>query len=924
MPYDNVMMKQIERTHAPDGREVDVKPFLHLVEDILKRATMQIDTSLTTSQAHAELKDKIQQINFVSKLDALSSTIHKISCEIAYNALSGTDASATTLSLFNMLRSYSWDAKLVLTLAAFALNYGDFWLGHFEAINNLIKVMIDMARFVVEFNKVPVLSTTMVYIPTAVYWTMRSVMVCAAQITGLTTMGHEFSESTTEAWELSTLADRLSNILEHLRKQLATQHIDEKRNVESFEIMIDVFEKIQFDNIELLEYKDDNMKILKSLIYVKDDIKPLIKSDFRSMLAMSDDSVMIKQIVGIHAPDGREVNVKPLLHLIEDILKRATLQIDSSLTDDAELEDRTHQVDFVSMLDALSYTIDRISCEIAYKALSGTDAHATTVSLFNMLSSYSWDAKLVLTMAAFAMNYGEFWLLAQIYSSNQLAKSMAILKQLPSIMENDSGSLNARFDALDNLIKVMMDVTRCVVEFKDLPTSYISQEVPALSTAMAHIPTAVYWTLRSVVACVAQITAITTMGHENILKHLRKQLVACYEYIDEKRNVETFQMLKNLFEMIHIDNMKVLKALIYANDDIQPLIDGSSKKRVHLEVLKRKNVLLLISGLDILNDDELSILEQIYNESRHYRARLDSHLYHPSLIEKPVIKFIKEVWHFRSRPILVVLDPQGKLVCPNALHMMWIWGSNAFPFTSLREESLWRDETWRLELLVDDIDPMILNWIKEGKYIFLYGGDDIEWVRKFTNNARAVAQAADIPLEMVYVGKSRNKREKILRLMATITVEKLSYIWQDLTMIWFFWTRLESMLYSKIQLGELDDHDPMMQEIKKLLSYDREGGWAVLSNGSNIVVNGHSSTILPALMEYDLWKDQVPVKGFDLALEEHHRTIHGISHPCCRFDFPMTMGRIPETMKCPECNRTMENFSTFLCCHDEVLPDVLF
>ena len=152
--------------------------------------------------------------------------------------------------------------------------------------------------------------------------------------------------------------------------------------------------------------------------------------------------------------------------------------------------------------------------QVAYKALGGIDAHATTVSLFNMLSSYSWDAKLVLTMAAFAMNYGKFWLLAQIYSGNQLAKSMAILTQLPSIMENDSGSLKARFNALKKLIKVMMDVTRCVVEFKDLPASYISQEVPALSTAMARIPAAVYWTLRSVVACAAQITAITTMGHE--------------------------------------------------------------------------------------------------------------------------------------------------------------------------------------------------------------------------------------------------------------------------------------------------------------------------------------------------------------------------------------------------------------------------
>uniref|UniRef100_A0A6N2NLJ1 Sieve element occlusion N-terminal domain-containing protein n=1 Tax=Salix viminalis TaxID=40686 RepID=A0A6N2NLJ1_SALVM len=302
------------------------------------------------------------------------------------------------------------------------------------------------------------------------------------------------------------------------------------------------------------------------------------------MITISDDNVMIKQIVGTHAPDGREAY--------------------------DELEDKTHdQVNFASMLNALSYTIDRISCEIAYKALGGTDAHATTVSIFNILASYSWDAKLVLTMAAFALNYGEFCLLVQIYSSNQLAKSMAILKQLPSIMEN-LGPLKARFDSLNNVIKLMMDITRCVVEFKDLPTSYISQEVPALTTAMAHIPTAVYWTLRSVVACAAQITAITTMGHEyafsqawelstlahklnNILEHLRKQLAACYEYIDEKRNVKTFQMLKNVFEMIHIDNMKVLRALIYAKDDIQPLIVGSSKKRVRSPTISSINAINL-------------------------------------------------------------------------------------------------------------------------------------------------------------------------------------------------------------------------------------------------------------------------------------------------------------------------------------------
>ena len=55
----------------------------------------------------------------------------------------------------------------------------------------------------------------------------------------------------------------------------------------------------------------------------------LIRNDRGSMLMMSDDNVVMKQIVETHAPDGREVDVKPLLHLVEDILKRATLQIDT-------------------------------------------------------------------------------------------------------------------------------------------------------------------------------------------------------------------------------------------------------------------------------------------------------------------------------------------------------------------------------------------------------------------------------------------------------------------------------------------------------------------------------------------------------------------------------------------------------------------
>ncbi|XVE84075.1 hypothetical protein DITRI_Ditri16bG0139900 [Diplodiscus trichospermus] len=705
----------------------------------------------------------------------------------------------------------------------------------------------------------------------------------------------------------------------------------------------------------------------------------LIRADRGGILSMSDDNVMMKQILETHAPDGREVDVRPLLSLVEDILNRSTQHVDFIVKGQAqiEMEEKAQQANYIAMLEALTYTIDRIACELSYKALGGTDAHATTTAIFNLLSSYAWDAKLVLSLSAFALNYGEFWLLAQIYSTNQLAKSMAILKQLPSILEH-SAPLKPRFDALNSLIQTMVDVTRCVVEFKELPSMYISHDVPALATAMTHIPTAVYWTIRSMVACATQITTLTTMGHEygistaeawelsslahklrNIYEHLREQLNFCYKFIEERKDAEYFQILLNLFDpnVMHIDNMKVLKALIYARDDKLPLLDGATKRQVGLDVLRRKNVLLLISSLEF-SSDELAILEQIYNDSRIHATRLESQyevvwipivdrsvvpltdemqtkfetlrssmpwysVEDPLLIQKPVIRFIKEVWHFRTKPILVVLDPQGKVVSPNAIHMMWIWGSTAFPFTSLREEALWREETWRLELLVDGIDPMILNWIKEGKYMFLYGGDDIEWARRFVAAARSVAAASGVPLELVYVGKSSN-RDKVRKVTGIITVEKLGYAWQDQAMVWFFWTRLESMLFSKIQLGRADDQDPMMQQIKKLLSYDRAGGWAVLSKGSNIVVNGHSTTVLPALGGYDEWKANVVEKGFDLAFKEYHDRLHDVAHPCCRFEFPTTT-RIPESMRCPECHRLMEKYTTFLCCHDEQgIPGSLF
>jgi hypothetical protein len=129
-------------------------------------------------------------------------------------------------------------------------------------------------------------------------------------------------------------------------------------------------------------------------------------------------------------------------------------------------------------------------------------------------------------------------------------------------------------------------------------------------------------------------------------------------------------------------------------------------KQISIEELKKKRVLLLISGLDISRDD-ISILKSIYDGIREngydqykivwipiveqwtdglqkkfemLRSKMPWYIvqYFSPLAG---IKFIKEAWHFENRPIVVVMNSQGDVFNENALSMIKNRGMGAFPFT---------------------------------------------------------------------------------------------------------------------------------------------------------------------------------------------------------------------------------------------------
>ncbi|KAG8366001.1 hypothetical protein BUALT_Bualt17G0030700 [Buddleja alternifolia] len=712
----------------------------------------------------------------------------------------------------------------------------------------------------------------------------------------------------------------------------------------------------------------------------------------------SDDNALAKQIIATHATEIEELNMKPVLSIVEDILRRgrpltadvthgaphAHLDtVDEKLLHSTHHDDKvlhgpyhddklyhSHEIDHghdPDIVKLLAFPISKISCEITGKCAAGGEAHSVTMDLLKSLSNYSWDAKVVITFAAFAISYGEFYLVEQLHTKNPLAKNIAILKDLPDMLTHGE-ELKKKLEAVQDLLNAVLKATHSIIEFKELPTAYISHDTPEMAAATAHIPTAVYWIIRSLLACASVLLNLIGSGHEYItstsesweilslahklsviMEHLQRQLALCKDLIETKKGEDAYIAFKRLMETSHIDNMRVLRAMIRGKEDQRPLYDGSRRTNERIEALRMKYVLLLISDLDVPHE-ELNVLHLIYNQQarRHEyevlwlpilnHASSTSSLHDPvfydlrnnhmpwysvdhlSLVEPVAIRYIREVWKFVHMPMLVVLDPQGKLSNLDALPMMWIWGSNAFPFTKLRETDLWADVTsWNIELLADAIDARIPDWINQNRVICLYGGEDIEWIRKFTHSAREAAVSLGVPLEMLYVGK-RNPKDKVRRCHEIIDREKLSHIFSlkdYYDYVWYFWVRLWSMWNSKKHIGMSVDNDPIMQEIMDLLTYDStEEGWAVFSRGNFEMTKGKGNVVQPVLGNFASWGHKVDHPDRFVSVLDEEIKGSQPEHHCNRLILPGQSGYIPERIVCSECGKPMDKYVMYRCCTD--------
>ncbi|KAE8007879.1 hypothetical protein FH972_004440 [Carpinus fangiana] len=427
-----------------------------------------------------------------------------------------------------------------------------------------------------------------------------------------------------------------------------------------------------------------------------------------NVLTMSDEQILnlISATHG-HVSSDENFDADSVFVVVKNVLKRAT-----------------HIVDNVILMEG--------------KAPGVEIAHKTTMSILGKLSSYSWNAKAVLTLAAFALDYEDFLALPHLHSSHQL--------------DDQWRSQN-----------IYLDVT---------------QDLLLLAQKMI------------------------SMRHLGI------------EGLDTSRNLEK----------------------LFVRDTMQPLIDGSTNEMVSIDVLKKKNLLLFISGLNIYTNDMsdlmsiydgirekeyqyeivwIPIVEQWTNNLRKKFEILRSKM--PWYIVQYIstvacIKFMKE--KFNNKPIVVVMNPQGDVENKDAFFMIQQHRMRAFPFHPNQNRTL--------GMVVRPPGPYAIE-----EYTFFCGGKDDKWIDQFSKKVNVVSKDPLIEEKNIFIELSRVGKG-----------------WKT------------------------HDFDKKIQKL--LRPFKNESKWAVFVNNFSEIVSNDGTTIMNVLEAFEEWKVNVHERGFVICFKEYH------------------------------------------------------
>ncbi|XP_042974795.1 protein SIEVE ELEMENT OCCLUSION B-like [Carya illinoinensis] len=250
-----------------------------------------------------------------------------------------------------------------------------------------------------------------------------------------------------------------------------------------------------------------------------------------------------------------------------------------------KLEGQMWMADHSSQL----WTLEQLSLELAQDG--EIELKTTLISILSKLSGYSWAAKApVLTFAAFALNYGDFWDLSQVHSLDRLANSVGITKPVTATLNRpDIRNCKKAIGELSNMIKDTLEVIECIVELEKLCQSKDTYgDLLAFKSGVDIISVHVYWAITTVIACTIQMYCLSKDEDKILellplskkmnvtLNLLKMQIEECHQQIGE---VKAYWRMKET-PVTPTKMVEAFKALILSEENLQQLIDGSTNKMV--------------------------------------------------------------------------------------------------------------------------------------------------------------------------------------------------------------------------------------------------------------------------------------------------------------------------------------------------------
>lgn len=161
--------------------------------------------------------------------------------------------------------------------------------------------------------------------------------------------------------------------------------------------------------------------------------------------------------------------------------------------------------------------------------------------------------------------------------------------------------------------------------------------------------------------------------------------------------------------------------------------------------------------------------------------------------------------------------------------------------------------------------------------------------------------------------KAIKQVDEINRVIESIGDLNRNGYWADpATSIWFFWTRMDAIVRSKVQRGKNVDNE-IMRWVTTLLTFD--GSWVMFCRGWSEMAKAEGEIVLPIMTtDFEKWKDNIKSPNdFLPELSKNFPQSEKESH-CYHLTIPGDGGDIPEIVSCAECGRTMERLLMYRCC----------